>query len=92
MTVADTDVLIDYLADRRDASQVATELANGSLRTTVVSRFELLSGAQNPRQLSSIVDFLAAVPSLILDEESVDRAAEIHRFLENTGQRIGMAR
>jgi len=40
------------------AEWVATELERGSLLTTVISRFELLSGARNSRQENSIRQLL----------------------------------
>ena len=83
MTVADTDVLIDFLAGAEpSATRVAEELDRGSLHTTVVCRFELLSGARNARQQTAIRELLAAIPTLSLDEEAADRAAEVRRSLE----------
>ena len=41
--IADTDVLIDFLAGHEpSASRIALELERGDLRTTAVTRFELL--------------------------------------------------
>jgi predicted nucleic acid-binding protein len=92
MTVADTDVLIDFWAGAEPAaSHVAAELERGSLCTTVISRFELLSGARGARQREKVRDLLAAVPSLTLDEEAADRAAEVRRVLERSGEPIGLA-
>lgn len=91
MTVADTDVLIDYLADRGEAAAVERFLRSGVLRTTVISRFELLSGAKDHKQLARLLQFLQAVPSLPLDEEAADAASEIRRSLERSGNPIGMA-
>jgi predicted nucleic acid-binding protein len=87
MTIADTDVLIDYLAGKGEAAAVKGLLRRGALRTTVVTRFELLSGAKNPKQLARLVQLLAAVPSLALD----DAASEVRRSLERSGNPIGMA-
>ena len=92
MTVADTDVLIDFLAGAEPAAEwVATELERGSLLTTVITRFELLSGARNSRQENSIRQLLAAVPALELGEEAADKAAEVRRRLDRSGASIGMA-
>lgn len=91
MMVADTDVLIDFLAGKgTGADRVALELESSSLRTTAVSRFELLSGAHTPRQRAVVERLLAEVPALPLDEESADRAAEVRRSLEHKGEGIGM--
>jgi predicted nucleic acid-binding protein len=92
MTVADTDVLIDFLAGAEPAAGwVATELERGSLFTTVITRFELLSGARNSRQENSIRQLLAAAPALDLGDEAADKAAELRRRLERSGASIGMA-
>ena len=92
MMVADTDVLIDFLEGRSPAAErIALELDRGQLRTTVITRFELLAGAKTPRQLKLVGELLAALPSLPLDEPGADAAAEIRRLLERDGTGIGMA-
>jgi predicted nucleic acid-binding protein len=92
MIVADTDVLIDFLAGRDPGAELVTaELNRGDLRTTSVTRFELLAGARTTRQENTIRELLAAVPALALDEEAADRAAQIQRGLQSSGESIGMA-
>jgi predicted nucleic acid-binding protein len=91
MTIADTDVLIDYLAGKGEADAVERLLRVGALRTTVISRFELLSGARNPKQLARLLQLLGAVPSLELDDAAADAASGIRRSLERSGKSIGMA-
>jgi len=91
MTVADTDVLIDFLAGRGEASAVEKLLSRGALKTTVISRFELLSGAKSPKQLALLNRLLEAVPSLALDDAAADAASQIRRSLERSGNAIGMA-
>ena len=91
MTIADTDVLIDFLAGKGEADAVERLLSHGALRTTVISRFELLSGAKNSKQLARLIQFLGAVPSLELDDAAADAASEIRRSLDRSGNSIGMA-
>jgi tRNA(fMet)-specific endonuclease VapC len=91
MIIADTDVLIDYLAGRGEADAVERFLAGGGLQTTVITRFELLSGAKNKKQLVRLTQLLAAIPSLPLDNAAADSASEIRRFLERSGHSIGIA-
>ena len=92
MIVADTDVLIDFLAGRNPgAERVAVELDRGLLQTTAVTRFELLSGARNTNQEGAIRQLLAAIPTLSLDQQAADHAARIHRNLQKTGETVGMA-
>lgn len=92
MNVADTDVLIDYLRGHDPgASWVEERLSAGAgLRTTVISRFELLAGARTGKEREVVETLLAAVPSLSLDDESADRAAAVRRQLEQEGVGIGM--
>ncbi len=90
-TIADTDVLIDYLSgEGPSAERVALEIDAGALATTAVTRFELLAGAKSPRQERLILDLLEAVSTLPLDADAADRAAEVRRTLEAQGSPIGM--
>lgn len=91
MIVADTDVLIDYLHDRGEAEAVEFSLRRGALRTTVITRFELLSGAKTAKQLARVRQLLDAIPSLDLDDQAADTASGIRRSLERFGATIGMA-
>ena len=91
MTIADTDVCIDYLAGKGETDAVQQLLRRGALRTTVIGRFELLSGARNPVQLALLVQLLGAVPALDLDGAAADAASEVRRSLERSGNGIGMA-
>jgi tRNA(fMet)-specific endonuclease VapC len=91
MTVADTDVLIDFLEGQGAAQQVAAELSAGRLWTTVISYFELMSGAHDRRRRENIRTLLDALEILPLDREAADDAAVVRRELERTGSGIGMA-
>jgi tRNA(fMet)-specific endonuclease VapC len=92
MMVADTDVLINFPEGRAPAANpIVLELDRGQLRTTVITRFELLAGAKTARQLKHVGELLAALPCLPLDEPAADAAAEIRRTLERDGVGIGMA-
>ncbi len=92
MIVADTDVLIDFLADRGPgAERVTIELARGLLRTTAVSRFELLCGAREVGREKAVRQLLAVLPSLPLDQLAADLAAQVRRNLEKAGESVGMA-
>ena len=91
MTIADTDVLIDFLKGKGEIAEiVAAELQRGTLQTTVVTRFELLAGARTPRQLETLQQLLGAMPALSVDPAAADRAAKVRRTLESRGEPIGM--
>lgn len=92
MIVADTDVLIDFLAGHEpSAARVTLELEQGDLHTTAVTRFELLAGGRGERQGKGILKLLAALGTLALDDAAADRAAAVRRDLETRGASIGMA-
>jgi len=92
MIVADTDVLIDFLADRAPAAErVAVELETRSFGTTVVTRFELLAGARDRTAEGLVRRLLDSLPVIRLDRESADRAAEVRLLMERRGEGMGMA-
>lgn len=92
MIVVDTDVLIDALRGRQPSAGRVTEgLEAGTLATTAVTVFELLSGAQGARQRKLIGDLLGALPVLPFDEPAGEAAAAVRRKLEAGGRGIGMA-
>jgi predicted nucleic acid-binding protein len=90
MIVADTDVLIDFLAGRNAGERVGAELERGALATTAVTRFELLSGARDAAQEKLLRQLLDTLLTLALDQEAADRAAAVRRSLEHMGRPIGM--
>jgi predicted nucleic acid-binding protein len=92
MIVADTDVLIDFLAGAEPAAtRIAESMAAGRLCTTAITRAELQRGARTARQRTAVSDLLAALTTLPLDAEAADRAAEVARALDASGEAIGMA-
>jgi len=91
MIIADTDVLIDYLSGKGEADTVEQLILRGVLQTTVISRFELLSGARSTKQSSRLIKLLDVVPAISLDKAAADSASEIRRTLESSGDSIGMA-
>ena len=91
MILADTDVLIDYLAGVQPAvDRIATYAAADQVQTSAINCFELMSGATKDRRGERIRQFLALLPVLPFDRTAAERAAEIRRDLEATGRPIGM--
>ena len=91
MIVADTDVLIDFLASVQPATdQVAEYIAADQLQTTAVSCFELLSGAGENKRGHAVRQLLESLGVLPLDRAAAEHAADVRRKLERTGRKIGM--
>jgi len=92
LIVADSDVLIDFLAGREPAaSRVAIELETRTFGTTVVTRFELLAGARDQTAEGLLRRLLDPLITLPLDRTAADRAASVRKALDLRGQGIGMA-
>lgn len=90
--VVDSDVLIDALQGRDPASdRVTIGLETGTLATTTINVFELLSGASRGQPGESVRRLLAALTILPLDEDAGRAAAEVRRSLDSAGTPIGMA-
>ena len=91
MIVADTDVLIDFLASVQPATdQIAEYIAADQLQTTAVSCFELLSGAGENKRGHAVRQLLELLGVLPLDRAAAEHAADVRRKLEHTGRKIGM--
>jgi tRNA(fMet)-specific endonuclease VapC len=92
LILADTDVLIDYLAGTQPVTdQVLEYVQSDTLHTSAVTCFELLSGAWGGRRGDRVRRLVAAVPVLPLDREAASRAATVRQQLEQSGFSIGMA-
>ena len=92
MIIADTDVLVDFLRGHQPmADRIATELTQSSFVTTVITEFELRSGARSSRQASAVETLLEALDVYSLDPPAARRASGVRRELESKGQSIGMA-
>lgn len=91
LLIADTDVLIDFLAGHNPMAQrIATHLEEGMLCTTAVTRFELMSSARTATQERRIRQLLDALSTLPLDNAAADQAAHVRQAMERKGSSIGM--
>ncbi len=92
MILADTDVLIDYLAGVPAVkAQVQGYIEADQLQTSAVTCFELLSGARQGKRGDVVRALLTGIVVLPLHRKAAERAAELRRELDGSGQPIGMA-
>lgn len=92
MIIAHSDILIDFLRGHGEgAKRVAIELASRSFATTVITAFEIGSGARSEKQRKAVATLLEAMTVLPFGAEEAQVAAEIRKDLESEGQSIGMA-
>jgi tRNA(fMet)-specific endonuclease VapC len=92
LIIADTDVLIDYLAGTQPtADQVKAYIESDGLQTSAITCFELLSGAREGKRGDRVRRMMAAIPVLPLDREAAERSAAVRQQLTRSGASIGMA-
>ena len=92
MILADTDVLIDYLAGVQPVKdQIAGYVDAEELQTTVINCFELLGGAGEGKRGQAVRRLLDSLNVLPLDRTAAERASDVRRELERIGKSIGMA-
>ena len=91
MILADTDVLIDYLAGVQPVmAQISGYAGKGLLQTTAITCFELLSGAEDGKRGDAIRQLISALEILPLDRLAAEESARVRRQLDRLGQPIGM--
>jgi tRNA(fMet)-specific endonuclease VapC len=89
--LADTDVLIDYLAGVGNIDKVADHAASGQLVTTAITCFELLSGAGTGKRGDAVKQLVAGLEIIPLDRDGAAEASRVRRKLDAKGEGIGMA-
>lgn len=91
MILADTDVLIDFLAGVQPVTaQIIRYVENDQLKTSAITCFELLSGAAEGPRGDAVRSLVAELDVLPLDRDAAERAAGVRRRLQAAGQAIGM--
>ncbi len=91
MILADTDVLIDYLAGIEPVSnQIAAYISADLLKTSTINCFELLSGVRDGKRGDRVRRLVQLLPVVSLDRASAEQAATIRQRLECSGVPIGM--
>jgi predicted nucleic acid-binding protein len=95
-TIIDTDILIDFLRNQKEAVAFVTQLEEKKtlLSTTAVNAFELYYGAHKSKQsaqtLQATKKLLDRLVLLSLTPRSAQRAGHIYAELELDGHPIGL--
>ena len=86
MILADTDVLIDYLAGVQPVqNQILDYVEADQLQTTAITCFELLSGAGEGKRGQAVRRLVSSLGVLPLDRPAAERAADVRRTLDRAG-------
>lgn len=95
-TVIDTDILIDFLRNKKEAVALIAQLEEQKtlLCTTTINAFELYHGAyksnfasQNLQATKNLLERLVVFP---LNYRSAQKAGEIYSQLESEGHPVGV--
>ena len=95
-TIIDTDILIDFLRNRKEAVTLVTQLEEKKtlLSTTTINAFELYYGAHKSKKFTQtlqatkkLLDRLVILP---LTPRSAQKAGHIYADLELKGHPIGL--
>jgi predicted nucleic acid-binding protein len=89
--VLDTDILIDFLRNKREAVLLVESLRNENLATTGINAFELFWGAYRAKsQLESVEKLLNSIIMLNTTKESMREAGRITASLDSQGNQINV--
>lgn len=87
----DTDIIIDHLKGKGSGVELFEKVVkNGCPLTTQITRFELLCGAKDNREIKIIEECILGFTIHSFDKNSSSMAAEIYRELKTKGQLIGI--
>jgi tRNA(fMet)-specific endonuclease VapC len=95
-TIIDTDILIDFLRNRKESVAFVTQLEEKKtlLSTTAINAFELYYGAHKSKQSAQTIkatkNLLDRLVLFSLTPRSAQRAGHIYAQLEMEGHPIGL--
>ena len=89
--IADSDIIIDFLRGSTADKRFEALLQSGSVGTTVINAFEILSGAKSKKTKEAIKALLNIMDIYSFDVKAVQEAVTIRPDLERLGKPIGMA-
>ena len=84
VTVADTDVFLDFLEGEGAHARVAALLRAGRLATTAVTLFEVWQGLESDAAREAARRALRGVRVYALTDAAAKRAAEVHQELKTS--------
>lgn len=89
--VLDTDILIDFLRDKKRAVTIVRTLRGENLATTAINAFELFwGGFKTKSQLDSIERLLNSIIVLNTTRESMREAGNIASELDSRGAQVNV--
>ena len=89
--VFDTDILIDFLRNKKEAVLLIDSLKNENLATTAINAFELFWGAHKVRsQLTTVERLLNSLALLNTTKKSMKEAGRIAATLASQGIQINV--
>ncbi len=85
MTIFDTNILIDYLRGKEEASEIMTE-GGSEISITVITGYELLKGYRSGKEEATVNELLNRVKIYHTDSKSMRASGSLYRELKHIGR------
>ncbi len=85
MTIFDTNIVIDYLRGKQQASEIMANKHSG-IAITVITGYELLKGYRTKKEETTVNELLSRVRMYCMDNKSMRVSGSLCRELKSRGK------
>ena len=85
MTIFDTNIVIDYLRGKQQASEIMAD-KHSEIAITVITGYELLKGYRTKKEETTVNELLSRVRIYCMDNKSMRVSGSLYRELKSRGK------
>ncbi|MCL4317221.1 MAG: type II toxin-antitoxin system VapC family toxin [Candidatus Thermoplasmatota archaeon] len=85
MTIFDTNIVIDYLRGKQQASEIMAD-KHSEIAITVITGYELLKGYRTKKEETTVNELLNRVRIYCMDNKSMRVSGSLYRELKSRGK------
>ena len=85
MTIFDTNIVIDYLRGKQQASEIMAD-KHSEIAITVITGYELLKGYRTKKEETTVNELLSRVRIYCMDNKSMRVSGSLYRELKSHGK------
>lgn len=85
MTIFDTNIVIDYLRGKQQASEIMAD-KHSEIAITVITGYELLKGYRTKNEETTVNELLSRVRIYCMDNKSMRVSGSLYRELKSHGK------